>query len=114
MKKDKDKKAKKSLNTSTKILILLGITTLIFIIAMIIIFCIYQMVPDVLIERYFTCIVGEGGFLMIIKVVKTVVEKRKDSLQDIDNLINDDELDDSDEVSYEEYTESEDIENDIS
>lgn len=113
MKKDKDKKIKKPLNTSTKILILLGVTTLIFIGIMITLFCLYQTVPDVLIERYFTCVVGEGGFLMIIKVVKTVVEKRKDSLQDIDNLINDDELDDGDEVSYEEYIESEDINDDI-
>ena len=104
----KDKKIKEPLNTSTKILILLGITTLIFIIAMIIIFCIYQMVPDVLIERYFTCVVGEGGFLMIIKVAKTVVEKKKDKLEDIENLINDNESQ-GDEVVYEEYTESEDI-----
>jgi hypothetical protein len=104
----KDKKIKEPLNTSTKILILLGITTLIFIIAMIIIFCMYQMVPDVLIERYFTCVVGEGGFLMIIKVVKTVVEKKKDNLEDIEKLINDNESQ-GDEVVYEEYTESEDI-----
>lgn len=104
----KDKKTKEPLNTSTKILILLGVTTLIFIIAMIIIFCMYQMVPDVLIERYFTCIVGEGGFLMIIKVVKTVVEKKKDNLEDIEELINDNESQ-GDEVVYEEYTESEDI-----
>jgi hypothetical protein len=103
----KDKKIKKPLNTSTKILILLGITTLIFMIAMIIIFCMYQMVPDVLIERYFTCVVGEGGFLMIIKVVKTVVEKKKDNLEDIEKLINDNESQ-GDEVVYEEYTESED------
>ena len=104
----KDKKIKEPLNTSTKILILLGITTLIFIIAMIIIFCIYQMVPDVLIERYFTCVVGEGRFLMIIKVAKTVVEKKKDKLEDIENLINDNESQ-GDEVVYEEYTGSEDI-----
>ena len=104
----KDKKIKEPLNTSTKILILLGITTLIFIIAMIVIFCMYQMVPDVLIERYFTCVVGEGGFLMIIKVVKTVVDKKRDNLEDIEKLIDDNESQ-GDEVVYEEYTESEDI-----
>lgn len=67
---------RKALDTSKKILIIIGVTTLLFMVIWTAIFCLVGSVPDVLIERYFTCVLGEGGCLMIIKVIKTVVEKK--------------------------------------
>lgn len=67
---------RKALDTSKKILIIIGVTTLVFMIIWTAIFCLVGSVPDVLIERYFTCVLGEGGCLMIIKVIKTIVEKK--------------------------------------
>ena len=64
------KKERKTLNV---VLIAIGLTTLVFIAAMIWLFVRYQAIPDTLVERYFTCVVGELGVMGVIQVVKSLV-----------------------------------------
>ena len=54
------KKQKIKLNTIDKILIADVMILLLFTIAMIIVFCIYQAIPDTLVECFFGCAGGEG------------------------------------------------------
>ena len=76
----KTKKSKK-MKTSNLILVILGIFILAFIIAMIVIFCVFQSVPDTLIQYT----LGAGGvealLLALIKVSK-VVTGEKNSTDD--------------------------------
>ena len=72
----------KKCNTSTKILILLGVFNLIFIVTMIVIFCIKTSVPDTLI----TCVLGAGGVetlaLSAIKISKVI---KGETLREVEN-----------------------------
>ena len=61
---------KTKLNTIDKILIFCTSLLLIFTITMIVIFCIYQNTPDVLIGAVFTALFGELGFCTLIYRVK--------------------------------------------
>lgn len=69
-----DKQGRKTL---TVILLAVGVFDVAFIITMIVIFCIYQAVPDVLIQ----CVLGASGveaFLTAaIQIVKIIFEKKK-------------------------------------
>ena len=64
------KKERKILNT---ILLVIGITTVVFMAAMVWLFVRYQAIPDTLVERYFTCVVGELGVMGVIQVAKSLV-----------------------------------------
>lgn len=63
------------------ILIVLGVATTVFTVEMIKIYKELGSVPDVLIERYFTCVLGEGGFLCIIKSAKVISEPIVDMIK---------------------------------
>ena len=84
----------KSIKTLTIVLIIVGITTMIFTASMIVLFCKFQSIPDTLCERFFTCVVGELGITGAIQVVKTIVSKKQcESVEDaecIDENISDD------------------------
>lgn len=87
----KIKKLKK-IGTMNLVLIVLGVAVTLFTISTLYIYYKMQVAPDTLVERFFTCIVGEGGFLCIIKVVKTVFCAKNNSSDDSneDNLIEED------------------------
>ena len=53
-------KPKKRLNTLDKILLFCAISILVFTLVMIVIFCIFQSVPDTLIVSFFGVFTGEG------------------------------------------------------
>ena len=53
-------KPKKRLSTLDKILLFCGTSVLVFTLIMIVIFCIYQSVPDTLIVSFFGVFTGEG------------------------------------------------------
>ena len=53
-------KSKKRLNTLDKILLFCAISILVFTLVMIVIFCIFQSVPDTLIVSFFGVFTGEG------------------------------------------------------
>lgn len=61
-----------NMRTLTLALLVVGISTLIFTVCMVWLFIKYQMVPDVLVERFYTCVVGELGMMGMIQVVKTI------------------------------------------
>lgn len=69
------------MKTLNLILLIIGISTAIFTISMIVIFCIFQSIPDTLCERFYTVVVGECGVAGIIQVIKTIC-KHKYSLKD--------------------------------
>lgn len=61
-----------NMRTLTLALLVVGISTLLFTICMIWLFVRCQMLPDVLVERFYTCVVGELGMMGMIQVVKTI------------------------------------------
>lgn len=61
-----------NMRTLTLALLVVGISTWIFTVCMVWMFIKYQMVPDVLVERFYTCVVGELGMMGMIQVVKTI------------------------------------------
>lgn len=63
------RKERKTLNT---ILLVIGITTLVFMAVIVGLFIRYQNIPDTLVERYFTCVVGELGVMGVIQVAKSL------------------------------------------
>ncbi len=67
--KEPEKKEKK-FKTMDLILIVLGVATLLFTLKMISLFETYGSIPDTLVERYFTTVVGEAGFMGLITVFK--------------------------------------------
>lgn len=58
------------------VLIILGIAIAIFTLTMIILFCLYQSIPDTLVQCFFACCGSEGGFMAVIMVAKKIAEKR--------------------------------------
>ena len=66
------------MKTSNKILLFLGLFALVFIVTMTVIFCVYQSVPDTLIQ----CVLGAGGVealaLAGIKISKVINGKEDD------------------------------------
>ena len=58
------------------ILAILGVSILTFTVTMIIVFCVYQAVPDTLIQCFFACCGSESGFMAVIMVAKKITEGR--------------------------------------
>ncbi|MBR0149436.1 MAG: hypothetical protein IJM23_09665 [Lachnospiraceae bacterium] len=57
------------------ILAVMFVSLMIFTVVMTVIFCIYQTVPDTLIQCFFTAFGAEGGFMAVIAVTKKFTEK---------------------------------------
>lgn len=74
----------KSLDGLTKALIFVAIFDTVFVVTMIILFCLYQTVPDVLIESVFSATVGETSATAVIFVIKKIKEKGADIIKDED------------------------------
>lgn len=68
----KTKYSKKKMGTMDKILLTMAILLIVFTIAMIVIFCKFQTVPDTLITSFFASFGAEGGFMAVIMVAKTI------------------------------------------
>lgn len=67
---------KKTIKALDLILIIVGISTFVFTIVMLIFFYLFQAIPDVLCERFFTVIVGELGITGVIKIVKIIFDNK--------------------------------------
>ena len=61
-------------HTMDIILALMGVAILTFTITMIVLFCVYQSVPDTLVNCFFACCGSEGGFMAVIMVAKKIKE----------------------------------------
>lgn len=71
-------KRRKPMNTSNKVLVLLGIGVCTFIIAMIVTYWITGGVPDSLIDKVLDFGQWEAGFLAAIKIAKTLKGKTEE------------------------------------
>lgn len=74
------------IKTMDFILILLGISVVIFTVEMIHIFKTQYAVPDSLVTSFFLAVTGECGFMGLIKSMKIRHEDRKWMLEDIEKL----------------------------
>ena len=63
-------------HTMDVILAIMGVAILTFTVTMIILFCVYQSVPDELVRCFFACCGSEGGFMAVIMVAKKLKEGR--------------------------------------
>ena len=68
------KRRRKKTHTMDIVLILLGISIVMFTITMIVIFCVFQSIPDTLVQCFFACCGSEGGFMAVIMVAKKFKE----------------------------------------
>ena len=66
------------MSTIDKILILCGIAVIVFTVTMIVIFCIYQAVPDTLIENFYSLFTGEIFITFAIWWIKKKHGKEKE------------------------------------
>lgn len=64
------------MSTIDKILILCGIAVIVFTVTMIVIFCIFQTIPDVLVENFFNLFTGETFITFAIWWVKKRYTRR--------------------------------------
>lgn len=71
------------MSTIDKILILCGIAVIVFTIAMIVIFCIYQAVPDTLIDSFYSLFTGEAVITFCIWWIKKKYSKEKDNDREV-------------------------------
>lgn len=74
-KDDEQKKSKKSIGVMDIILIVVGVSLLLFTICMIRLFLVYGAIPDTLVTCVFACLGGECG---IMGWIKTTKDKRQD------------------------------------
>ena len=65
-------------HTMDIILALMGVAILTFTVTMIVIFCVYQSVPDTLVNCFFACCGSEGGFMAVIMVAKKLKEGKNE------------------------------------
>ena len=65
-----EKEQKKNIRTMDIILLIVSILAVSFTVTMIIVFCKYQMIPDVLVTCVFTALFGECGIMGWIKITK--------------------------------------------
>ncbi len=70
------------MKTLDLILAIIAVLTVIFTVAMIVIFCVYGTIPDTLVTCWFTCIVGECGVCGWIKTTKERHKQRQWDLED--------------------------------
>lgn len=87
----KTKINKKQIKSLDITLILVGVSTLVFTIVMLVYFAIFQCIPDVLCERFFTCVVGECGITGLIQVVKTLCKYKYSNLN-TNEILNEEEF----------------------
>ena len=73
---------KKNVKTMDKILLILGIFLLLFVIAMIIVYCVTGGIPDTLCTCVFTACTGEIGVMGWIKTTKDRHQERQYELED--------------------------------
>lgn len=78
------RRRKTKLKTMDKILIIMAVAMCIFTIAMVVIFCIFQAVPDTLITAFFGACGAEGGFMGVIQVAKKIMEGKGEKSKEID------------------------------
>lgn len=71
-------------HTMDIILALMGVAILTFTITMIILFCVYQSVPDTLVNCFFACCGSEGGFMAVIMVAKKLKEGKNEEPEETD------------------------------
>jgi len=76
------RKEKEKLKTMDKILILIGLTVLIFTLVMIWLYLITGAIPDTLCTCFFVACTGECGFMGWIKTAKTRYQEREWMLDD--------------------------------
>ena len=83
IKGNKEKPEKeRAVGTMDKILVFLGVITVLFVIAMTVIFCIKGAVPDVLITCFFGLVGGECGVMGMIQNRKNRIRERRYELED--------------------------------
>lgn len=92
----------KKLDGLSKALIFVAIFDTLFVVTMIVLFCLYQTVPDVLIESVFSATVGETSATAVIFVIKKLKQTGKIRLGDLTGF------DDAEIIDTEEDKESED------
>lgn len=78
------RKVKTKIHTMDIILAIMALAILLFTIVMIVLFSMYQQVPDTLITAFFGCFGAEGGFMAIIMVAKKITEGKNETNQEID------------------------------
>lgn len=66
------------MGTIDKILIICGIAVIVFTITMIVIFCIFQAVPDTLIDSFYSLFTGEAVITFCIWWIKKKYSKEKE------------------------------------
>jgi hypothetical protein len=66
------------------ILALMGVAILTFTVTMIILFCVFQSVPDELVRCFFACCGSEGGFMAVIMVAKKLKEGKNEEPEETD------------------------------
>ncbi len=60
------------------VLAVMFVALMIFTVVMVVIFCVFQAVPDTLIQCFFTAFGAEGGFMAAIMIAKKLTEKDGD------------------------------------
>lgn len=68
-------KRRRRKHTMDTILIIMALAILLFTVVMIVLFALYQNVPDTLITCFFACCGSESGFMAVIMVAKKLTEK---------------------------------------
>lgn len=66
------------MSTIDKILILCGIAVIVFTVTMVVIFCIFQAVPDTLIDSFYSLFTGEAVITFCIWWIKKKHSKEKE------------------------------------
>ena len=90
MKRRRKKKAPvKKIKTTDLVLIVLGVATFLFTVKMIALFESCGAIPDTLVERYFTTVVGECGIMGVITAVKV---RHPDGTNDKTGVLPDEDL----------------------
>lgn len=84
-------KMQKNKKTLDIVLIIIGVSTFIFTVIMCVFFAMFQQIPDVLCERFYTCVVGELGATGLIQVVKTICKYKYPNLNQEDESFNEEE-----------------------
>ena len=74
---------REQMSTIDKILILCGIAVIVFTVTMVVIFCIFQSVPDTLIENFFNLFTGEIVLTFCIWWIKKRYSKEKDNDREV-------------------------------
>ena len=77
-------KTKHTYHTMDIILAIMGVAILTFTVTMIVLFCVYQAIPDTLVQCFFACCGSEGGFMAVIMVTKKLKEGKNEEPEETD------------------------------